>query len=287
MTTASRTSTATATQEEVPMTTTELPLPLSVEATSASRRGVDRLAAVLRSEWIKSTTVRTNKTILAAAAVVGLLTSWATAVFVTAEVLTAAEVATGATALTAVLAAIAGILLFSAEAQHGTLAGALTAQPARWPVVAGKAVVATGLGLALGVIGLLTGFAGALAGGLEVGDTSGVPSRVLWALLYTAGSAVLGLGVGMVVRHSAGAVSGLLVWWLVIEGIVVQFAPGEVIWFVPFDTGWRSLGIESEFDVPEVVAHGLSNPLHASIFWGYVLAALAIGTLLVHRRDTD
>jgi hypothetical protein len=250
-------------------------------------RHVDRLAAVLRSEWIKSTTVRTNKVILAAAAVVGVLTSWATAVFINHQGLTAAQVAAGSTALTAVLAAIAGIVLFSAEAQHGTLAGALTAQPARWPVVAGKAVVATGLGLALGVIGLLAGFAGALTGGLELGDTSGLPSTVLWVLLYVCGSAVLGLGVGMVVRHSAGAVSGLLVWWLVVEGLIVQFAPGEVVRFVPFDTGWRSLGIESEFDVPEVVAAGLSNPLHASIFWGYVAAALVIGAVLVHRRDVD
>jgi ABC-2 type transport system permease protein len=252
-----------------------------------SRRRVAQLPAVLRSEWIKSTTVRTNKTLLAAAAVVGLLTSWATAMFVTQEGMTAPEVATGATAFTAVLAAIAGILLFTAEAQHGTLAGALTAQPARWPLVAGKTVAATGLGLALAVVGLLAGFAGALAGGLEVGDTSGVPSAVAWALLYVCGSAVLGLGVGMVVRHSAGAVSGLLVWWLVVEGIIVQFAPGEVVRFVPFDTGWRSLGIESDFDVPEVVANGLSNPLHAAIFWGYVLAALVIGAVLVHRRDVD
>ncbi|HAS11686.1 MAG TPA: hypothetical protein DCS55_14410 [Acidimicrobiaceae bacterium] len=277
------------TQEEEPMTTTELPLPRTADATSASgRRHVDRLAAVLRSEWIKASTVRTNKTVLAAAAVVGLLTSWATAVFVTGEdALTVTEVAIGSTALTAVLAAIAGILLFSAEAQHGTLAGALTAQPARWPVVAGKAVVATALGLALGAIGLVAGFAGALAGGLEVGDTSGVPSAALWALLYVWGSAVLGLGVGMVVRHSAGAVSGLLVWWLVVEGILVQFAPGEVVRFVPFDTGWRSLGIESEFDPAAVAATGLSNALHASIFWGYVLAALVIGAVLVHRRDVD
>lgn len=268
------------------MTTTELPLPVAVDPTSVSRRHLDRLAAVLRSEWIKATTVRTNKTSLAAAAVVGLLTSWATAVFVTREVLTAVEVATGATALTAVLAAIAGIVLFSAEAQHGTLAGALTAQPARWPVVAGKTVFAVGLGLGLGAIGIVAGFAGALAGGLEVGDASGV-SMVLWALLYTCGSAVLGLGVGMVVRHGAGAISGLLVWWLVVEGLVVQFAPGAVVRFVPFDTGWRSFGIESEFDPPGVAAAGLPNVLHASIFWGYVLAALAVGALLVHRRDAD
>ena len=277
---------ATTQDEEPMMTTTELPLPTDRPiAASARRRHLAQLTAVLRSEWIKSTTVRTNKTLLVAAVVVGLLSSWATAAFLEQEGLTAAEVAAGATALTAVLAAIAGILVFSAEAQHGTLAGALTAQPARWPVVAGKAVLAAWLGLALGVVGLLSGFAGALAGGLEVGDTSGVPTTVFWTLLYTCGSAVLGLGVGMVVRHSAGAVSGLLVWWLVVEGLIVQLAPGEVVRFVPFDTGWRSLGIESDLDVPEVVAAGLSNPLHASIFWAYVLAALMIGAVLVHRRD--
>ena len=270
------------------MTTTEVPLTgWAAGPTTARRRHAGRLLAVLRSEWIKATTVRTNKTILVAAVVVGLLSSWATGVFITEEGMTAAEVAAGSTAFTAVLAAIAGILLFSAEAQHGTLAGALTAQPARWPVVAGKAVVATGLGLALGVAGLSAGFAGALAGGLELGDVSGVPSKVLWALLYVCGSAVLGLGVGMVVRHSAGAVSGLLVWWLVVEGIIVQFAPGEVVWFVPFDTGWRSLGIESDFDPAEVAANTLSNPIHASIFGAYVLAAVVLGAVLVHRRDVS
>lgn len=269
------------------MATTELPLPTgrAVAAIPTRTRDLLRLPAVLRSEGIKAFTVRTNKTMLAAAAVVGLLTSWATAVLVKEVVLTASEVAAGATAFTAVLAAIAGIVLFTAEAQHGTLAAALTAHPARWPIVAGKAVVAIGLGLALGVIGLLAGFAGALAGGLELGGTSGLPSRVLWVLLYTCGSAVLGLGVGMVVRHSAGAVSGLLVWWLVIEGILVQFAPGDAVRFVPFDTGWRSLGITSHLDPPAVVAAGLSNALHASIFWGYVVAALGIGAVLVQRRD--
>jgi ABC-2 type transport system permease protein len=280
---------ATTEDEEPTMTTTDLSLPAdrALTAAPARRRDLAQLSPVLRSEWIKATTVRTNKTLLAAAAVVGLLSSWATAMFITQDGMTVPEVATGATAFTAVLAAIAGILLFTAEAQHGTLAGALTAQPARWPLVAGKTLAATGLGLALAVVGLLAGFAGALAGGLGIGDTSGVPSTVAWALLYVCGSAVLGLGVGMVVRHSAGAVSGLLVWWLVIEGLIVQLAPGEVIRFVPFDTGWRSLGIESDFDVPEVVAGRLSNPLHAAIFWAYVLAALAIGAFLVHRRDAD
>ncbi|MCU0267707.1 MAG: ABC transporter permease [Acidimicrobiales bacterium] len=274
--------------EEPPMTTTEVPLPPAHEATSTTgARPAGRLAAVLRSERIKSTTVRANKVLLAVSAIIGLLTSWATATFVTDEALTATDVFVYPTLLTAVLAAIAGIVLFTSEVHHGTLAGSLTAHPSRWPVVAAKTLVAAGFGLLLGVVGMATGFVGALAGGIGVGDTSGVMTTVLWGLLYTVGSALLGLGVGMVVRHSAGAVSGVLVWWLVVESLVVQFAPPEVVRFVPFDTGFRTLGIESDFDVPEVAAAGLSNPLHASIFWGYVVAALALGAAMLVRRDAD
>jgi ABC-2 type transport system permease protein len=282
------TTTATTEHEEPAMTTTEFPPPLTAEALTAAAPGLaGQLAAVLRSERIKATTVRTNKVLLAVSAIIGLLTSWATAAFVTDEVLTITNVFIFPTLLTAVLAAIAGVLLFTSEVQHGTLAGSLTAHPSRWPVVAAKTVLATGFGLVLGAVGMITGFLGALAGGIEVGSTSGLLTTVLWALLYTWGSALLGLGVGMVVRHSAGAVSGVLVWWLVVEGLVVQFAPAEVVRFLPFDAGFRTLGVESDFDSPEIVASALSNPLYASIFWGYVIAALVLGTALLVRRDAD
>jgi ABC-type transport system involved in multi-copper enzyme maturation permease subunit len=242
---------------------------------------------VLRSDWIKATTVRATKVLVASSAIVGLLTSFAIAAFATDDAPTVVDVFLFPMVLTAVLAAIAGILLVTSEVQHGTLPGSLTAHPTRLPIVAAKTVVAAGFGLLLGFIGTATGFVGAVGGGLEVGDTSGVATRVLWGLLYAVGSALLGLGVGMVVRHSAGAISGLLVWWLVVEALVVQFAPAEVVRFVPFDTGFRTLGVESDLDVPEVVAAGLSNPAHAAIFWAYVVAALAIGAVLLVRRDAD
>lgn len=282
------TANATTEHEETHMTTTEASLPLADEVTNISGpRPAGHLAAVLRSERIKATTVRANQVLVTSSAIIGLLISWATAAFVTDDVLTAADVFVYPTLLTAVLAAIAGVLLFTTEVQHGTLPAALTAHPSRWPVVAAKSLVATGFGLVLGVVGLTAGFVGALAGGLEVGDTSGMVTTVLWALLYTVGAALLGLGVGMVVRHSAGAVSGLLVWWLVVEGMVVSFAPVQVVRFVPFDAGARTLGIETDMDRPEVVAARLANAVHASIFWGYVIAALVLGTVLLVRRDAD
>lgn len=280
--TAAPTSTA---EEDHPMTTTELTLP-TVAALQTGHVG--RSSAALRSEWIKATTVRANKVMLALAAVIGLLSSWAAAAFLpTDETLVVSNIFVFPGTLTSVLAAIAGVLLFSAEVEHGTLAGALAAHPSRWPVVRAKVIAAAGLGLLFGVVGLVTGFFGALAAGIDVGDTSGVPVLVVWGLLFASGSALLGLGVGMVVRHSAGAVSGMLVWWLVVEGLVLQFAPAEVVRLLPFDAGYRTLGIESDFDSPEIIAAGLSSPAHASIFWAYVVAALAVGTVLVHRRDVD
>lgn len=277
--------------QEPPMTTTERPLPPTVGVTSTpDRRPAARRrtpAAVLSAEWVKATTVRTHKVLVATAATVGLLLSWAVATFGPEDAPTVIDVYQYPTLLTAVLAAVAGILVLTSEVQHGTLAAALAAHPSRWPVVAAKAVLVAGLGVLLGAVGMATGALGALAAGLPVGDTAGVPTTVLWGLLYTVGSALLGLGVGLVVRHSAGAVAGLLVWWLVVEALVVQFAPAAVVRLVPFDTGFRTLGIESELDVADIAASGVSNALHATIFWGWVLAALALGAVLLVRRDAD
>ena len=61
------------------------------------------------------------------------------------------------------LAAVAGILMFTGEAQHGTLAVTLAARPARWVIVAAKTITAAGVGLALGATGMVAGFAGAAA----------------------------------------------------------------------------------------------------------------------------
>lgn len=286
----STTATAATEHEEPAMTAAPAPTlraPEHAEPVPTRPRWAAEVGALLRSEWIKASTVRTNKILLAASAVVGLLIAGASAVTASEGSLTVAEAFVFPTLLTTVLAAIAGIVLFTSEVQHGTLAAALTAHPSRWPVAAAKACAAAGFGLLLGGIGLVAGFAGALVGGLEVGDTSGMAATVGWALLYATGSALLGLGVGMAVRHSAGAISGLLIWWLVLEGTVVSLAPPSVVRFVPFDAGARTLGIETDMDRPEVVANALPNVAHASIFWAYVAAALVIGTILLLRRDAD
>jgi hypothetical protein len=242
---------------------------------------------VLRSEWIKVSSLRMSKVILGLTLVINGLASWATATFVTDEVLTAAEVFIYPAVLTSVLAAIASILVFTSEAQHGTLAATLTARPARWLITLGKTATAVGLGLVLGSVGMAAGFAGALAGGVELGDTASMPSTAAWTLLFTSLAAVIGLGVGMTVRHSAGAVSGFLVWWFVAENLILAFAPPTLVHFLPFEAGYRILEVGSDFDSPEILAAALTRPQYALIFVGYAVASLAVGTTLLYRRDTN
>ncbi len=245
------------------------------------------IPAALRSEWIKLSTLRSNRAILGLTVAIDAFASWAVATLVTDEVLTASQVFTYPVLLTAVLSAIAAIILFSSEAQHGTLAIAFTAQPARGVLALSKTVTAAAVGLALGAVGLAAGFAGALAGGLAVGDSSAIAGRTAWALLYTALAAVIGLGVGMIARRSAGAIAGLLVWWFVAENLIVAFAPARVARFLPFNAGYRLLDVGSDLDTPEMLRVALTRPQYGLVFGAYALATLGLGIVLVGRRDTD
>jgi len=253
----------------------------------SARSDVTSLPAALNAESIKISTIRSTGAITLLTAAIGIFATWATAALVKDEVLVVSGVFVYSTFLTAVLAAIASILLVTSEVQHGTLATALTAQPARWVLVAAKTVTAIGVGVRLGIIGMVTGFAGGLLGGLEIGDTSKMAATAAWALIFTALASVLGLGVGMIVRHSAAAISGLLVWWLVAENLLWAFLPATVSRFLPFYAGGALLGVDVDPNTPETIAVALTRTQDALVFGGFAAAALVAGTVLLHRRDTN
>lgn len=248
---------------------------------------VKALPNVLRSEWIKLSSLRANKAILGLTTATGGFVAWAVATLVTNQVQTVSEVFVFSTVLTGVIAAVAGILLFSSEAQHGTLAGVLTAQPARWVIVAAKTMMATAFGFVLGAAGMAASVGGAVLGGLELGDASAMAATTLWALLFTGLSALLGLGVGMIVRHSSAAISALLVWGLVVENLLTLFLSEQVSRFLPFVAGNNLLGIVGEGAFAESAATALTRAQDALVFGGYTAAAVLVGTVLLYRRDTN
>lgn len=254
------------------------------------RHDVASIPTAVRSEWIKLTTLRSNVTILAMTPIIGVLLSWILAVFVeidpdTNQPYNIAETFLFSTWLTTVLAAIAGILMFTSEVQHGTMATVMTAQPARWVTVAAKTSIAACFGLAMGALGMIGGLSGTLLGGLESGDTSEMPAKVLWGLFVATLAPILGLGIGMILRHSAAAVSILLIWVFVLENIVRTLIPANVHRFLPFSAANGLLGTATGTDTPEMIAAELSRVQDAFLFGGYVVAALAVGTVLLSRRD--
>ena len=268
--------------------TNQIDTPRDVRRLTTRTTGSDARAVVaaLKSEWIKAVTVRTNLTILALALGGGLAVSWAVSVFVTDRVQYVADVGFLWTGVTAMLAAIAGVLLFGSEVQHGTLASTLAARPARWIIMLAKTLVAATIGLVLGAAGVAAGFGGAVIAGLEGGDTSSVATTIGWALLFTTLSAVLGLGISMVVRNSTAAIGGLLVWSFVVENLFRLFLADEIARFLPFVAGNHLLNDDSGFASADALAVALTRPENALVFGGYTLVALVIGTVLLYRRDT-
>ncbi len=274
-------------------TSATIPSPTTLWTTSdrsAVRTRSDDVRAVpaaLRSEWIKLTALRANRVILALTAIIGGVIAGVLAATATDPTLTASELFIYPLPLVAMLASVVGILMFTGEAQHGTLAVALVARPARWVIVAAKTITATAAGLALGTTGMIAGFAGAAVGGAPLGIGSVLTSRALWALLYIALAALIGLGVGMIARHTAGAITGLLLWSFVIESLFAPAIPESVRHFLPFSAGYRLLDAGPNFEAPVAIADLLTRPQYALIFGGYALISLAIGTLLLYRRDSN
>ena len=255
-------------------------------ATRTRSDDVKALPAAIRSEWIKLASLRANKAIVGLTAVVTAGVAGALARSTDHHTLSASVLFIYPLPLVAALALVTGILMFTSEAQHGTLATTLAARPTRWVIAAAKTVMATAVGLAMGVTAMVAGFGGAVLGGAQVGHGAPV-SRALWALLYITLATVIGLGVGMIVRHSAGAISGLLMWSFVVEGLLAPVLPKALVHFVPFSAGYRLLDAGSDFKPPVMIAHVLPRPAYALIFGGYALASVVIGTALLYRRDTS
>jgi len=248
---------------------------------------IKAIPAALTSEWIKLTTVRSSQVMLGLNVAAGLLVSWAVAAFGTDEVLYVSETAFYWTVVVAIVVTVAGVLAFTAEVQHGTLAAALTAQPARWVLATAKVAMAVAFGLGMALAGIAAGFAGSLLGGLEIGDTTTMVTSTMWAVLYTSLAAVLGVGLGMIVRQSAIAVSGLLVWSFLLEGLFNLFLPVRVSRFLPFLAGDRMLAMDTTDMNPDAMAVALSRIEGGLVFAGYALLAVSIGTVLLYRRDVN
>jgi ABC-2 type transport system permease protein len=234
---------------------------------------------LVRSEFRKLTTTRMPLAFLAVLGVLAVTNGVAVAVGTDMDgskafISTAADqqslIAFAANAL--MIAGLFGAIASAREFGHKTVIATYLGAPRRWQAVSAQ-LVAIGLGGAiLGLIGAsLT--AVAVAASLPFTDfgfmvTAGGLAQVIAAsTLAGAAGAVLGAGIGIVVRNTGGAVTGTVVVLVIAPPVIVQLASSSAPW-IPSAVANVVSGIAADTSVPGAVV--------AIVLWALIPALIAI-----------
>lgn len=176
-------------------------------------------------------------------------------------------------------AALAGALAITSEIRYGTIRPTFLVEPRRSPVVAAKLAVSALTGLVYGLLaeGLMAAFAviafsvRGIPNELTTGDYTrillgGTAAAALWA--------ILGVGVGALVRNQVATLVGLCAWMFLVESVSEGFVPGAAK-LMPGGAGLSLAGNE----------HKLSLGVAAALLIAYTAAAAAAGWITTLRRD--
>ncbi|OON72547.1 hypothetical protein B1H18_29370 [Streptomyces tsukubensis] len=239
------------------------------------------MRGALAAEWTKLTTLRSTWLFLLTAVVVTGLTTSSVAVTLHDKGASAAE-PVAFTAIYVLVFVTAGLAMLSVTGEYATGGIVHTFQcvPDRGRVLLAKSMVLASVAF---VTGLVLGAAGTAAGALfmdvSVLDLTEVTGRILAIALYLALMSVIAVGLGAVVRHSAGTITALFLLLLVIPavlGMVPVDSIAEIARFLPLAAGARFVA-----DGPAPYGAGLAVALLAA--WS--AAALVAATRIVRRRD--
>lgn len=186
-----------------------------------------------------------------------------------------------------IAALVLGILAATAEYSSGMIRTTLAAVPRRGSVLAAKSVI---LGSILLVVGVVTAFASFVAGNFFLGregiglafDDPGVLRAIAGGGLYFAVLGIFGVALGVVMRHTAGAVT---------VGIALIFVVGNLVGLIPGAVGeWLNKlmpgNAGSSIANVEMFDPNLLDPwVGFAVFCGETALLLAVAAVLLSRRD--
>jgi hypothetical protein len=181
---------------------------------------------------------------------------------------------------------VLGVLLITSEYATGQIRATLAATPQRLTVLAAKATTFVAVVLAVGLVSSFSAFfvGQAIFSGKGVGVSISDPDvlrAVIGGALYLAAVGLLGLGVGTILRRTAGAISAL-VGLLVVIPIVAGFFPASfnesVGKYFPARAGMAVFNVNSD-------ATALSPWVGFAVLVAYAALALVAGGFLLARRD--
>jgi ABC-2 type transport system permease protein len=181
---------------------------------------------------------------------------------------------------------VLGVLVFAGEYATGTIRVSLAAVPRRLPVLWGKAIVfaLTTLGLCLPatLAAFLVGQSILAAERLDVSlDDPGMARAVLGSALYLAAVGLLGLGLGALLRSTAGAVAvlfGLLFGPQLLAGLLPAAWSDRVYPYLPVPAGVAVTSVRPD-------PASLAPWTGFGLFCLYVAVVLAFAAWQLRRRD--
>jgi hypothetical protein len=255
---------------------------------------VSRARDLLASEWIKLRSVRsTYLTMLAAAiAAIGIGAIGGAANAARWSQLNSAErasfdpltVSLFGMVLAQMAFGVLGVLVISSEHTTGMIRTTFAAVPSRRALLAAKTAVVGAVAL---VVGMVTSFASFLIGQALLSSTHagaslatpGALRAVVFTGLYMMIITLIGVGLGAIIRHTAGAISALFGLILVLPQLVIVFPS-------PWNSRIQRLLPELHSLVTKQPVHGLfSPPVTLLVCAVYAVAALGAAAVLITRRD--
>ena len=178
---------------------------------------------------------------------------------------------------------VLGVMVMAGEFRHNTATSTFLVSPDRRQVVRAKLIAVSIVGvlvaLAASALTLAIALPWLASKHIEVDLLGGdVAPVLLGGIVATALYALVGVGVGSIVRNQTTAVAGAVVWVLIVEGLLVSFAPDVGRW-LPGGAASALSGVAS--------ANGGLLPMWgaALLLTAYGLAFAAAGTRSVQNAD--
>jgi ABC-2 type transport system permease protein len=266
-------------------------------ATSAQQHPAQRTLSgwldVVRSEFCKLHSVRSTLWTLGGGAAANVLVAALIALFLPSHLslvekstLDSVRVSLAGLHLSQIAFGVLGALVVTSEYSSGMIRASLAAVPRRRQLLAAKALVFTSAAL---VAGILSSFAAYFVFQLCLSDDAlqtsigdpGVLRAVTGGGLYLTTLGLLGLGLGAVLRSSAGAIATLL-GMLFVPPILISVLPAtwqdNVGRYLPMMAGDTIYSLHHE-------ANALGPWTGFAVFCLYAVAALIAAFLLITRRD--
>ena len=246
------------------------------------------MGTLVRTELLKLRTTRTVPIVLGVAFVLSCLR--AAQVFVNAGKVGAASLGTTAATRDLLLAPavgslvllVVGVLAVSSETRYATIEWAFLQTPARGRVIAAKALAVAAVAVAYAVVAtvLIAGVAALVMAQRGVA-LDAVNDQLVLALVGTLLGlplhAILGVGIGALIRNQLAAVLVPLGWFVVVETLLPAYGLGRVVRWLP----GGAVAALARSEAPGV----LPMPVGAVLLVAYAGAALAAGIALTRRRD--